>query len=118
LQVFCFGIEPVPNDRHDYPAKRSKDALLKIHNVDQPVFRVAIILLRNAIAQGLRLGLVLAGHHRKDGNVAIGGRELVLIDIGKRKPVSVSDAQLRGWKRCGRKESDEEKILPEAEDHA
>ena len=118
LQIFPFGIEAVSNDGHDHAAERREDTLLKIDHRDQPEFLVAIILVRHTIAQGLGFCLVRSGHDRNDRDMAIGGRKLTPIYIGKGELINISYAQVGGLERgCGQ-QGEEEKILPQAEVHA
>lgn len=118
LQFFSLRIQPMADHGRDHASKRRENVLLKIYQRDQPEFRIAVILSRNAIPDRLRLLFILS---RRDGNnrdVAIRGRELAPVDVREGQRISIPDAHLDGLKAGRHGPGNEEKILPEARNRA
>jgi hypothetical protein len=118
LKLFRFRVEPISDDRHDHPLKRREDALLKIHNRNEPELRIAEINAGHAIADLLRFLLVLPRHHRDDGDVTIGRGKLLPIHVVERERIGISRTQLSRPGRRGGEKGNAEKILKRTGEHA
>ena len=114
LQFLRFHIQPMADDRRNHPAKRREDVLLKIHQRNQPKFRIPVIDAWNAVAHGLGLFFVLSSQDSNNCDMAVRRRKLFSIDVGKGERIIISDAQLDGLEGCDCRESNEEKTLPGA----
>ena len=118
LQFFRLRIQPMADHGRDHASKRRENILLKIYQRDQPEFRIAVILSRNAIPDRLGLLFILSRRDGDNRDVAIRGRELPPINVRKSQRISIPNVHLDGLKAGRHGPGNEEKILPDARDRA
>ena len=97
------------NHGGNHSTQRRKDVLLKIYEGDEPELCVAEGDLGDAIADSLGLGFISTVDDGNDGDVAIGGGELMAVHVGKAKRISISLPELHRPRGRGPRNQEKEK---------
>src|SRR4051794_23288944 len=90
LNFLRFLIEPIANHRRYHSTQRGKNALLEIDDIDEPNLRIPKSNFRHPFTDGVGLRFIAASDYRDDGDVAVRGRKLMAVDVGKGERIGVA----------------------------